>query len=130
MIKKTAFTGVLFWLSGLRIWHFPCCGISCCCGVDWSLAWEFLNSVGLAKKPRAFTDLRFYILRFIYSFIYFAISILYFYKSKVTLYLSLLQIFAIFPVLYSTYLQPILHPLPIPVLSLSFSPVVTTHSSL
>ena len=27
--------GVPSWHSGLRIWHFHCCGSGCCCGMGW-----------------------------------------------------------------------------------------------
>ena len=37
---NSLFTGMSWWLSGLRIQHRHCCGVGCNCDMVWSLAWE------------------------------------------------------------------------------------------
>ena len=51
--KRLPPRGVLWWLSGLRIRHFHCCGSGYCCGSGfnpWPGNWELLHATGLAKR--------------------------------------------------------------------------------
>ena len=41
---------VSWWLSGLKIWHCPCCGSGRCRGAGLIPALELLHATGVTKK--------------------------------------------------------------------------------
>ena len=49
MIKRIG-NGVPWWLSGLRTWHYHCCGSGCCCGVGSFPGLGTSVGVGVAKE--------------------------------------------------------------------------------